>query len=109
MVTTDLSVSDTLLGTCNFGSTEVFFLQLINFQVTSRKKKSVFFLKVEILTPPEKSKKVKICQNLSVLPKLCLLLAVLTIIGTSSSFGLFRKMYIAAKWVILSYELLKFG
>ena len=59
--------------------------------------------------PSEKIEIVKICQNPSIQLKLCLLLSVLTIIDTSPYLSLFRKVIIAAKRAVLSYELLKFG
>ena len=59
MVTTDFSVSDTLLETYNFSCTEGFFLQLIKFRTRHRKKKTSFWWKIEILTPPKNSKKSK--------------------------------------------------
>ena len=53
MGTTDFSISDTLLGTYNFGHSGAFFLQLKFFRFKPRRKKSTFWWKVEILTSSE--------------------------------------------------------
>ena len=86
-----------------------FFLQFITFGFRPRrKKKRDFGGKLEFGSLGKK-RILKKWQNPYTVPKLWLLLIVSTIIGTSSSFGLFRICHLSAKWAVLSYELLKFG
>ena len=84
MDTNDFLVSDTLLGTCNFGNSEGFFLQLINFRVKPRRKKTAFWWKVGTLTPTETLN----CQNL---PKSLCRSKIMVIV---SSFGHNRHLFI---------------
>ena len=109
MDTTNFQISDTLLETCNFGCIEGFFLQLIISRVLPRRKKNDILVEIWDFDPCGKIEKVKNCKNPSIRPKLCLLLAVSTIIGTYPSTSLFRIAFIVAKWAVLSYEHLKFG